>query len=286
MMQTATPFNFKVSENNPFIVGESDLDYFLDRPRRLNGGGIFLCFSGEAEISVNMKRSTIKKNMQVILLPNDLLMIIRKDDHFRILYLIFNDELFEEASFRMGSDYFGFLRDNFCALLPAEAIKNNCHTFYLMEDLYKDQENRFRNKIAVNYIQNYLLNSYDKIFRFHTQKEIKESDRQNELFKKFVTLVDSNCTKIREVTFYANELSISTRYLTTIVQKNAQLSAKAFIDNCVILEIKLSLHTSELTIQQIADRMGFPDQSYLGRYFKKQTGMSPKQYRKRPSSFR
>lgn len=271
----------KVSDSNPFMVGETDLEYFLDRPRRLNGGGIFICISGEAEISVNMKSCLVSRNMQVIMLPNDLLTLVKKDPDFKSLYLVFTEELFDEACFRMGSDLFGFLRENFCALLPDYAIENNQHYYHIMENLYQDVENRFRNRIAINYIQSYFLNSYDKIFRLHTQTEIKEADRQNDLFKKFVSLVHTYCTQTREVTFYANELSISTRYLTAIVQKNKKVPAKAFIDNCVMQEIKLLLHTTDLTIQEIADRLNFPDQSYLGRFFKKQTGISPKEYRKR-----
>jgi len=277
----STSNKLKVSENNPFIVGETNLEYFLDRPRRLDGGGIFICLSGQAEITVNMKSCQVGKNMQVIALPNDLLTLVKKDSDFKMFCLVFTEELFDEACFRMGSDLFGFLRENFCALLPEYAIENNRHYFYQMEHLYQDLENRFRNRIAINYIQSYFLNSYDKIFRLHTQTEIKEADRQNDLFKKFVSLVQAYCTQTREVTFYANELSISTRYLTAIVQKNKKVPAKAFIDNCVMQEIKLLLHTTDLTIQEIADKLNFPDQSYLGRYFKKQTGISPKEYRKR-----
>ena len=46
------------------------------------------------------------------------------------------------------------------------------------------------------------------------------------------------------------------------------------------LEIKVLLQSTELSMQEIADRLGFPDQSYLGRYFKRYEGMSPGDYRK------
>lgn len=57
-------------------------------------------------------------------------------------------------------------------------------------------------------------------------------------------------------------------------------SAKQIIDQHVILEIKVLLQSTELSMQEIADRLGFPDQSYLGRYFKRYEGMSPGDYRK------
>ena len=58
-------------------------------------------------------------------------------------------------------------------------------------------------------------------------------------------------------------------------------SAKKIIDDFAILEIKVLLQSTELTMQDIADRLGFPDQSYLGRYFKRHEGMSPREYQSR-----
>ncbi len=88
--------------------------------------------------------------------------------------------------------------------------------------------------------------------------------RQTELFHRFVSLVHEHCTREREVTFYADRLCISTRYLSTIVRSVAQTTAKEFIDHTVALEIKMLLQSTDLSVQEIAYRLHFPDQSYLG----------------------
>ena len=64
-----------------------------------------------------------------------------------------------------------------------------------------------------------------------------------------------------------------------IVRNIAHSSAKEFIDRSVLLEIKMLLQSTDLSVQEIAYRLHFPDQSYLGRYFKKHTGESPTEYR-------
>ncbi|MDE7005047.1 MAG: helix-turn-helix domain-containing protein, partial [Alistipes sp.] len=74
-------------------------------------------------------------------------------------------------------------------------------------------------------------------------------------------------------------LCISTRYLSTVVRSIAHSSVKEFVDRAVVLEIKMLLQSSDLSVQEIAYRLHFPDQSYLGRYFKNHTGMSPTEYR-------
>ena len=72
-----------------------------------------------------------------------------------------------------------------------------------------------------------------------------------------------------------------TKYLTGICRSVTGDSAKKIIDDFAILEIKVLLQSTELTMQDIADRLGFPDQSYLGRYFKRHEGMSPREYQNR-----
>ena len=74
---------------------------------------------------------------------------------------------------------------------------------------------------------------------------------------------------------------MSTKYLTGICRSVTGDSAKQIIDDFAILEIKVLLQSTELTMQDIADRLGFPDQSYLGRYFKRHEGMSPREYQSR-----
>ena len=107
--------------------------------------------------------------------------------------------------------------------------------------------------------------------------------RQDEIFKNFIALVHENCISQREVTFYASKLCISTKYLTGICKSVTGEAAKKIIDDFAILEIKVLLQSTGLTIQEIADRLGFPDQSYLGRYFKRHEGMSPKEYQSKYS---
>ena len=92
-----------------------------------------------------------------------------------------------------------------------------------------------------------------------------------------------HCASQREVSFYADKLCISTKYLTGICKAVTGDSAIKIIDDFAILEIKVLLQSTELTVQEIADRLVFPDQSYLGRYFKRHEGMSPKEYQSKYS---
>lgn len=123
-----------------------------------------------------------------------------------------------------------------------------------------------------------MLDIYDKCYRYFDRQEIEGKSRQDEIFKNFIALTHENCIYQREVSFYAGKLCISTKYLTGICRRVTGNSAKQIIDEFAILEIKVLLQSTEMTIQEIADKLGFPDQSYLGRYFKRHEGISPKEY--------
>ena len=89
----------------------------------------------------------------------------------------------------------------------------------------------------------------------------------------------THCALQRDVAFYARELCITTRYLSTITKEIGKTTAKNLIDSFLILELKVALQSTDLSLKEIAEKYRFPDQSFFGRFFKKHTGMSPKAFR-------
>ena len=139
---------------------------------------------------------------------------------------------------------------------------------------YRDRNNVFRNTIIRNRLQNVLLEIYDKLQRYaNMQQQAPETTtRQTELFHRFVALVHEHSSQQREVSFYADKLCISTRYLSTIVRNIAHSSAKEFIDRSVLLEIKMLLQSTDLSVQEIATACIFPTSPIWGRISSKQYG--------------
>ncbi|MFQ6940936.1 MAG: helix-turn-helix domain-containing protein [Alistipes finegoldii] len=74
-------------------------------------------------------------------------------------------------------------------------------------------------------------------------------------------------------------LCITPKYLTTLIKRISGQSVSEWIDNYVILEAKTLLKYSTMSIQEIAYYLNFPNQSFFGSYFKRNTGMSPSQYK-------
>lgn len=95
----------------------------------------------------------------------------------------------------------------------------------------------------------------------------------------FIRLVEENFIENRSTTFYADRLCITPNYLNKIVKQALGTSAKAYINDRIVREIKQMLDYTSLSVAEIAEQLHFLSASYLVRYFKSQTGNTPAQYR-------
>lgn len=263
-----------------FVVGDTDLRYFEEHSCRTEGGAILFCRRGSATVTVDQLRDRVTRDTLLLLLPGSILHLNERTDDFRVRFCAFSLELFSEAAYRLDPSFFHILHEHAIIRLPDRIIEGVRNWFQMASYTYRDRGNIFRNTIIRNRLQNVLLEAFDKTQRFapdvHSQTG---TTRQADLFQRFVALVHEHCTEQREVAFYADRLCISTRYLSTIIRSVAHSTAKEFIDRSVVLEIKMLLGSTELSVQEIAYRLHFPDQSYLGRFFKKHTRVSPTEFR-------
>lgn len=99
------------------------------------------------------------------------------------------------------------------------------------------------------------------------------------LTEKFLSLVQQHFKKERFLDFYAQQLEMTTKHLSRKIKETTGYSAVEWIDRFVILEAKVLLKSSSMSVQQIADELNFNSQSIFGKYFKKHTGRSPKEFR-------
>lgn len=104
--------------------------------------------------------------------------------------------------------------------------------------------------------------------------------RKEELFADFQALLIKHCKKQHDVRFYANELCISTQYLSFILKEQSGKSASRWIQDALMIKAKGMLKTPRINVQQVANELNFPDQSTFGKFFKKHTGISPLTFRK------
>ncbi len=103
--------------------------------------------------------------------------------------------------------------------------------------------------------------------------------RPESIIRDFVNLLSENVEKETSIGFYADTLCISKQYLSLVVKQKTQRSIGQVIATLRVEKASKLLRDPDLTIQQIADKLSFADQSTFGKFFKRHTGVSPLQYR-------
>lgn len=98
-------------------------------------------------------------------------------------------------------------------------------------------------------------------------------------FSRFSNLVEQHYHEQWSVQRYAQELGVSVVRLNTICQQLCQQTALQFIHQRVLLEAKRNLLYTVMSIANISDRLGFSEQAYFSRFFKRLTGTTPNAFR-------
>ena len=208
----------RTTAEDPFFVGTincSDMPHHLFK---LEDACIFFCHSGEARIEIDLLEYDIMPNTQIIFLPNSIINYSYASPDLSISYITFSNAFFQEATVRLDPSFFHFLKENPVVTLPVERTRTINGLIIALEDLYKDKENCFRLQILRNYIQSFLLDIYDKTHRIFEQNRPEGISRQEELFKRFIQLIHKHCLNQREVSFYAQKMFITPRYLSAIAR--------------------------------------------------------------------
>ncbi|MBO4531668.1 MAG: helix-turn-helix transcriptional regulator [Paludibacteraceae bacterium] len=104
--------------------------------------------------------------------------------------------------------------------------------------------------------------------------------RVEEIFIEFIRLLPRYFAQHHDIPFYADQLHISTVYLSLVVRQVTGRTVIDYINQMLLIEATFLLKTSQLSISQIADYLHFADTPSFSKFFLRLKGMSPKEYRK------
>ncbi len=272
--------NYSIINDRSFWYGELKKELLPHFLYKTVGGFVLLCTSGNASITIGIRKYEITENAELIILPGTTFSFVDSTTDFTAKAFTFSKELYDNVILRLGASFSRYLRDTPFYIHPegSELLKK-AQSWMDMAKIVQEESNDFMGLMEQNYLQNYILYLYDKC-KLHFNHLIGIYTRKQEIFHQFMSLVDTHINEHRDVLFYADKLCITPRYLRKITLENVlSESPKAIIDKRLITEIKVLLQSTESTIQEIADKLNFPDQSYLSRYFKKNCGVTPTDYR-------
>lgn len=143
-----------------------------------------------------------------------------------------------------------------------------------------DSKHHFRKELVGSMIKTIIYDVSNIIYLAQEGKQIVSKNRAEHIFGDFIEIVSHNYMKERTVSWYAEQMNITPKYLAEMVKQATNRSPNDWIDGYVIVEIRMLLKYTGKSIKEIAEIMHFTSQSFLGKYFKEHVGVSPKDYRK------
>lgn len=276
-------------EKCPGIMGEciaansaSEMEIFRF-PSRLNALIIGVGTEGETSLTSNLQEFRLKKDSLFIFSPKHILQV-QSNNRFKAHLIVIAPDFLKRINIdtkRMMPLFLQFGSLPCMELTHAES--QSLRSFISMvEQELKGSETDFSSEIIGGLIAVTIYKVGDILTHYLTEHPEVDSpihNRAEEYFRQFTELLGEHYKHERSVGFYARQLCITPKYLTTLIKRISGKSVSEWIDNYVILEAKTLLKYSNMSVQEIAYYLNFPNQSFFGSYFKRNAGMSPSQYK-------
>lgn len=276
-------------EKRPGIMGEciaannaSEMEIFRF-PSRLNALIIGVGTEGETSLTSNLQEFRLKKDSLFIFSPKHILQV-QSNNRFKAHLIVIAPDFLKRINIdtkRMMPLFLQFGSLPCMELTHAES--QSLRSFISMvEQELKGSETDFSSEIIGGLIAATIYKVGDILTHYLTEHPEVDSpihNRAEEYFRQFNELLGEHYKHERSVGFYARQLCITPKYLTTLIKRISGKSVSEWIDNYVILEAKTLLKYSNMSVQEIAYYLNFPNQSFFGSYFKRNAGMSPSQYK-------
>lgn len=238
-----------------------------------------LCVRGSCKISIHLTQYEMNAGSLATILPKMYFQILDQTADCRFMYVGFPQQTMESSDlFAQTIEYTPFILDRPVLRLAPEVSRIFEEGFMLVIKANRLKQEMFNEKQRKLLYAQLLMAAYNT-GSANTPGKTQHYSRSQEIVKELVRLLIQYYNKEREAAFYADKLHLSPRHLSTTVKKVTNKTLTELISSFIIRDAQAKLRSTEMTIQEIAYSLNFSDISFFGKYFKRYTGMSPKQYR-------
>ena len=250
----------------------------FNEPAQVPGCLFLLCTRGVCKVSLHLTEYKMQKNSLIIIFPDLFFRIIEQTPNCRFVFLGFSSELIHSAGlFSYTIDFTPYIFEQPVQYLSSKASKF-LEDYFMLSFRIKQVSKRLVNREQASLMFIQLILGLGKIMK-KSRRDRKDFNRNQEIVRELIRLIITNYKKERNISFYAAQLHISPQHLSTTIKKITGKTLTDIISNFIMLDAKAKLCSTELTVQEIAYSLSFADISFFGKYFKRYTGVSPKQYR-------
>jgi len=243
---------------------------------------IFIVTKGSGKVNLSSDEVDIQEN-SMVQLTNNINEVSVEGQSFLVSGVSFTSDFIEEMEIMIEvlPNIFNFFSSgSFLVwdLKPEDTDTIKYQIRLLAESARKFTAHPYGKEILVHAFYVFLF-EIEALQMRHSGSAYFPFSRQEIHVHKFMNLVQQQFRKVRAIKAYAAQLNVSAKHLTEMVKQSTGKNASEMITEQVIKEAKFLLKNPQLSIGEIAYKLYFSDQSFFGKYFKRQTGISPKTYR-------
>lgn len=250
-------------------------------PIQLDMNVCFLCTSGQIDLEIDLNMYTLHEGDAAMILTGSFLRVIRIKDSARIAFIAINSDFLKYVgNVKTVIEHVNKVKRMPVSHMEPDMMEESLMIYNEIKKKLSNPDYRFKEEVAKSYIQIMLCNFFDRfVQKNETTEEQAPKSRKEELFKNFIKLVKDNYLNHRSITFYADKLCVSPKYLSSVVHKVSEKCATDWINQYVILEAKSMLRMEDTNIKDVSNHLNFANQSFFAKFFKKHTGYTPKEYK-------
>ena len=236
--------------------------------------------SGVARALYDMQEVVFLPNEIAVVMPNHILRPLESSPDYNVTLLVHSPALCEELKTkRLTRDYHKYHRQPTC-LLTDEEMAQYMQAVDLLEHICKASTQRYplRHEMLIQLTN--VMSEMHNAFRREIDEKILKEDNQYAVFNMFSDMLAQHYREQHEVAFYAKKAHLTTRHFSILIKEESGISASDYIEQYLAMQAKYLLSSRpDLSVLQISYHLGYADASSFCRFFKRTTGLSPRQFR-------
>lgn len=262
------------------IQGIADVIHFIPiegQPYRLTEGRVVFFRAGTLRLRINLREVEFKESDLLAVSPGTVFEFLYISSDLDLAMLAFSNSLMEnwQKEDLLQTYLQGIV---FASIFNSEGRQRMEQLFALLWEVVHD---RPFPRASVQSLISLYFHQLDFVRKRSQLTERQQHTRQEDIFNRFLELVNKYAVRERSIAFYADRLFLTPRYLSTLVRQASGRTVMDWVNEAVMQEAKLMLRHTDKLVYQIADELNFPNASFFSKYFRRMAGMTPNDYRRK-----
>lgn len=246
----------------------------------LKGIGLIVCDRGSFDFAVNHTEYSARAGESVFVPEDCLFRVVRSSDDLEIHLLTYRIEPIREilGNSVVALHLYSMMTPNPCYVWQTGEEESIVRYMALIDHSAKSADEPFsvfERKLLLMALTYRLCSLYSR----KLMADGNVAGHKTDMFIRLLQLIDRHYMQQRSVEFYADKLCLTPKYLSALSKSICGYTVQELVFKSIIRKAMSLLDSTTMSVQDISDAFNFPNPSYFGTFFRKQTGMSPQQYR-------